>query len=138
MAQSQQEGGNDLTITPCDDKSFDEIRSPQLKEKATEYGDLLKTERDVETAYSVHSLVSWAGDEDKQNPKNFTAFQKVSISIVTSLMNLTVSMAVSVFSAMLDAVAKEFGQRHSERMQSTLIAYLLGLALGTNQLLQHE
>ena len=54
----------------------------------------------------------------------------MSISIVISLMNFTVSMAVSVFSAMLEVVATEFKQSDPERMQSTLTAYIFGLALG--------
>ena len=82
MASPQQESDSDLTITPCDDKSLDEIRSQQLKEKATEYGELPKPEGDIETASSDQSnssLVSWSSAEDKQNPKNFTIFQKVRI-----------------------------------------------------------
>lgn len=143
MAQSPHESGSERTITTpsvsssSSSKSLDGLSSEQAKKDGdSEHAHLPRPEKDVETAAaasSVHSpsrLVGWSGEGDQQNPQNFTVVQKVSISLVISLMNLTVSLAVSVFSAMLEVVAAEFKQDRPEKMESTLTAYILGLAFG--------
>lgn len=145
MAPSPHESGSERTImTPSvsssSSKSLDGLSSEQAKKDGdSEHAHLPQPEKDVETAAaaaaasSVHSpsrLVGWSGQGDQQNPQNFTVVQKVSISVVISLMNLTVSLAVSVFSAMLEVVAAEFKQDRPEKMESTLTAYILGLAFG--------
>lgn len=144
MAPSPHEIGSERTITTpsvsssSSSKSLDGLSSEQAKKDGdSEHAHLPQPEKDVETAAaaaasSVHSpsrLVGWSG-QDQQNPQNFTVVQKVSISVVISLMNLTVSLAVSVFSAMLEVVAAEFKQDRPEKMESTLTAYILGLAFG--------
>lgn len=147
MAPSPHESGSERTITTpsvnssssSSSKSLDGLSSEQAKKDGdSEHAHLPQPEKDVETAAaaaasSVHSpsrLVGWSGQGDQQNPQNFTVVQKVSISVVISLMNLTVSLAVSVFSAMLEVVAAEFKQDRPEKMESTLTAYILGLAFG--------
>lgn len=145
MAPSPHESGSERTITThsvsssSSSKSLDGLSSEQAKKDGdSEHAHLSQPEKDVETAAaaaasSVHSpsrLVGWSGQRDQQNPQNFTVVQKVSISVVISLMNLTVSLAVSVFSAMLEVVAAEFKQDRPEKMESTLTAYILGLAFG--------
>lgn len=144
MAPSPHESGSERTITTpsvssSSSKSLDGLSSEQAKKDGdSEHAHLPQPEKDVETAAaaaasSVHSpsrLVGWSGQGDQQNPQNFTVVQKVSISLVISLMNLTVSLAVSVFSAMLEVVAAEFKQDRPEKMESTLTAYILGLAFG--------
>lgn len=144
MAPSPHESGSERTITTpsvsssSSSKSLDGLSSEQAKKDGdSEHAHLPQPEKDVETAAaaasSVHSpsrIVGWSGEGDQQNPQNFTVVQKVSISVVISLMNLTVSLAVSVFSAMLEAVAAEFKQDRPEKMESTLTAYILGLAFG--------
>lgn len=144
MAPSPHESGSERTITTpsvssSSSKSLDGLSSEQAKKDGdSEHAHLPQPEKDVETAAaaaasSVHSpsrIVGWSGEGDHQNPQNFTVVQKVSISVVISLMNLTVSLAVSVFSAMLEVVAAEFKQDRPEKMESTLTAYILGLAFG--------
>ncbi|EMF15694.1 MFS general substrate transporter [Sphaerulina musiva SO2202] len=143
MAPSPHESGSERTITTpsvsssSSSKSLDGLSSEQAKKDGdSEHTHLPQPEKDVETAAaasSVHSpscIVGWSGQGDQQNPQNFTVVQKVSISLVISLMNLTVSLAVSVFSAMLEVVAAEFKQDRPEKMESTLTAYILGLAFG--------
>lgn len=143
MAPSPHESGSERTITTpsvssSSSKSLDGLSSEQAKKDGdSEHAHIPQPEKDVETAAaaasSVHSpsrLVGWSGQGDQQNPQNFTVVQKVSISVVISLMNLTVSLAVSVFSAMLEVVAAEFKQDRPEKMESTLTAYILGLAFG--------
>lgn len=145
MAPSPHESGSERTITTpsvsssSSSKSLDGLSSEQAKKDGdSEHAHLPQPEKDVETAAAaaaspVHSpsrLVGWSGQGDQQNPQNFTVVQKVSISVVISLMNLTVSLAVSVFSAMLEVVAAEFKQDRPEKMESTLTAYILGLAFG--------
>lgn len=144
MAPSPHESGSERTITTpsvssSSSKSLDGLSSEQAKKDGdSEHAHLPQPEKDVETAAaaaasSVHSpsrLVGWSGQGDQQNPQNFTVVQKASISLVISLMNLTVSLAVSVFSAMLEVVAAEFKQDRPEKMESTLTAYILGLAFG--------
>lgn len=148
MAPSPHESGSERTITTpsvsssSSSKSLDGLSSEQAKKDGdSEHAHLLQPEKDVETAAaaaaavasSVHSpsrIVGWSGEGDHQNPQNFTVVQKVSISVVISLMNLTVSLAVSVFSAMLEVVAAEFKQDRPEKMESTLTAYILGSAFG--------
>lgn len=146
MAPSPHESGSERTITTpsvssSSSKSLDGLSSEQAKKDGdSEHAHLPQPEKDVETAAaaaaaasSVHSpsrIVGWSGEGDQQNPQNFTVVQKVSISLVISLMNLTVSLAVSVFSAMLEVVAAEFKQDRPEKMESTLTAYILGLAFG--------
>lgn len=143
MAPSPHESGSERTITTpsvssSSSKSLDGLSSEQAKKDGdSEHAHLPQPEKDVEAAAaaasSVHSqsrLVGWSGEGDQQNPQNYTVVQKVSISLVISLMNLTVSLAVSVFSAMLEVVAAEFKQDRPEKMESTLTAYILGLAFG--------
>lgn len=142
MAPSPHESGSERTITTpsvssSSSKSLDGLSSEQAKKDGdSEHAHLPQPEKDVvgtAAASPVHSpsrLVGWSGQGDQQNPQNFTVVQKVSISVVISLMNLTVSLAVSVFSAMLEVVAAEFKQDRPEKMESTLTAYILGLAFG--------
>lgn len=142
MAPSPHESGSERTITTpsvsssSSSKSLDGLSSEQAKKDGdSEHAHIPQPEKNVETAAasSVHSpsrIVGWSGEGDQQNPWNFTVVQKVSISVVISLMNLTVSLAVSVFSAMLEVVAAEFKQDRPEKMESTLTAYILGLAFG--------
>lgn len=142
MAPSPHESGSERTITTpsvssSSSKSLDGLSSEQAKKDGdSEHAHLPQPEKDVvgtAAASPVHSpsrLVGWSGQGDQQNPQNFTVAQKVSISLVISLMNLTVSLAVSVFSAMLEVVAAEFKQDRPEKMESTLTAYILGLAFG--------
>lgn len=75
------------------------------------------------------SLIEWEGDNDPENPLNWTTRRKVWMSVVASFMTFGVSFASSVFSACTEVTAEEFGVS-DEVMVLGVSLYVLGFACG--------
>ncbi|EME86002.1 uncharacterized protein MYCFIDRAFT_117225, partial [Pseudocercospora fijiensis CIRAD86] len=75
------------------------------------------------------NAVTWEGDSDPNIPQNFKSHIKCAIAFTIGMMNLVVSLAVSVFTGFLPQIGHEFNSG-VERMQLCLTAYILGLAFG--------
>ncbi|KAF7190220.1 Citrinin biosynthesis cluster MFS transporter mrr1 [Pseudocercospora fuligena] len=75
------------------------------------------------------NAITWEGDSDPNIPRNFKRHIKCTIALTVGMMNLVVSLAVSVFTGFLPQVDQEFGYG-TERMQLCLTVYILGLAFG--------
>lgn len=81
------------------------------------------------SAKSNNDVVSWSGEDDLENPQKFRLVVKCLIGIVIGLMNFVVSLAISLFTGILDVSGREFHQS-IDRMQLALTLYILGLAFG--------
>lgn len=78
------------------------------------------------------SLVTWDGDEDRENPMNWPVRKKVWMSAMASLLSFAVSVPSSIFSGDVAATAKEFDVSE-EVMVLGVSLYVLGFACGTRE-----
>lgn len=74
-------------------------------------------------------VVGWDGDNDPENPMNFSLARKIWMSSMASFMTFGVSFASSVFSADTRVTAKEFNVSE-EVMVLGVSLYVLGFACG--------
>ncbi|KXT17408.1 hypothetical protein AC579_5741 [Pseudocercospora musae] len=75
------------------------------------------------------NAVTWEGDSDPNHPRNFRGHIKCAIALTIGMMNLVVSLAVSLFTGFLPQLGQEY-EYGAERMQLCLTVYILGLAFG--------
>lgn len=76
------------------------------------------------------NLVEWDGDNDPENPMNWSFGRKVYMSIMASFLTFAVGFSSSVFSADIRVTAKEFNVSE-EVMVLGVSLYVLGFACGT-------
>lgn len=107
-------------------------------EKALEYIVNCKPDQDIEIAStgvptsleSENTLVTWDGDRDAENPKNFSCFVKAGIGVNIGLMNFVVSFAISIFSGALEPAGRDSSPLSETTFEYGVSLFILGLAFG--------
>ena len=123
-SKSRQSADNSTTHA-CGDQNEDIEANVQLHD--LENGS--KNEVANEETVSDPNIVDWQGDNDAENPMNWTFRRKVWMSAMASFMTFGVSFASSVFSACTEVTAKEYNVS-KEVMVLGVSLYVLGFACG--------
>lgn len=76
-----------------------------------------------------NKIVSWNGDFDPQNPKNFSPTRKWLIVSTTCAMTFCITFASSIYTSTVTAAGEQFGVS-SETMLLGVALYVLGFAAG--------
>lgn len=74
-------------------------------------------------------IVGWDGQDDPNNPQNFSPSKKWSLLALISVMTLISPLASSMFSPAISYVAVEFGVTNETILSFSVSIYILGYAV---------
>ena len=79
---------------------------------------------------STGTLVTWDGQDDPQNPKNWSSRKRWSTTVLISLFMTVSPISSSMVAPALDAISSEFGFQSAFQSQATLSVFVLASLVG--------
>jgi hypothetical protein len=112
-------------------------QTPDLEKQATGQA----TERPVPAAEFPETdldqgIVGWDGQDDPNNPQNFTNGKKWALLTLISAMTLISPLASSMFSPAIPYMAADFGETNETILSFSVSIYLLGYTVSRNHINQ--
>ncbi|KAJ4397641.1 hypothetical protein N0V93_001874 [Gnomoniopsis smithogilvyi] len=95
-------------------------------------GDLEKgtSTKDIKYTDNDPNIVWWDGDDDPENPYNWSRLRRVSICILISLLTFVTPLASSIFAPGVPQLMADFRSDSSELASFVVSVYVLGFAFG--------
>lgn len=109
-------------------------QTPDLEKQATEQA----TEAPVSATEFPETdldqgIIGWDGQDDPNNPQNFTNGKKWALLALISAMTLISPLASSMFSPAIPYMATDFGETNETILSFSVSIYLLGYTVSRNQ-----
>lgn len=82
-------------------------------------------------------IIGWDGQDDPNNPQNFTNSKKWALLALISAMTVISPLASSMFSPAIPYMAADFGEANETVLSFSVSIYLLGYTVGRNYINQH-
>ncbi|KAF7556934.1 hypothetical protein G7Z17_g1050 [Cylindrodendrum hubeiense] len=76
------------------------------------------------------NIVWWDGDDDPENPQNWTKLRKYSNCLLISLLTFIEPLASSIFTPGVPELMRDFGSSNTELAAFVVSVYVLGFAFG--------
>ncbi|OCL05615.1 MFS general substrate transporter [Glonium stellatum] len=105
-------------IRPCDEENLD-LQSPPKVES-----------QKIDSDGRELNIVSWEGDDDPANPRNWPATVKWGNITIVSLVTIVTPLASSMFAPAVPQVMAQFHSNNEELASFVISVYVIGFALG--------